>query len=100
MKGTTRAPKRLGMISIDRGALATWPTLPETARVTYSHGYATIPDSIIGVVLGVAGRSYVSPLSVESERIGGYQVKYAMESGGFSALEKAALNRYVVARVA
>jgi hypothetical protein len=39
-------------------------------------------------------------VAVDSERIGGYQVKYAIESAGFSPIELAALNRFRVARVA
>lgn len=90
--------KRLGMIGALPG-FTLWPVLPESWRVTYTHGYAVVPDSILGAVLGVAGRGYASPLSIDSERIGGYQVKYAMESDGFSAIEKVGLNRYLVARV-
>lgn len=69
-------------------------------RVTYTHGFVTVPSSLKGVVLGVAGRAYATEVGVDSERIGGYQVKYAVEKTGFSPLELATLNRYRVARVA
>jgi hypothetical protein len=92
--------KRLGMIAAVPLTGVTWPYNPESWRVTYSHGFASIPDSLVGVVLGVAARTYATPAGAESERIGGYQVKYQMQADGFSPLEKAALSRYVVARIA
>jgi hypothetical protein len=77
-----------------------WPTGPGTWRVTYTHGYEEIPNSIKAAALGLAARVYSSPVAVASEGIGGYQVKYATESAGFSTLELAALNRYKVPRIA
>jgi hypothetical protein len=91
--------RRLGMIKSAPGNSIAWPTDPESWRVTYSHGYATVPDSLAGVALGVAARTYSTPAGAESERIGGYQVKYAMQADGFNPLEKAAMNRYIVARI-
>ncbi|MET4780813.1 hypothetical protein [Glaciihabitans sp. UYNi722] len=92
--------KRTGVIRSIIGQGVTWPYGAATWRVTYTHGFETVPDSIIGVVLGVAARAYSSPASIESERIGGYQVKYSMQADGFSPIEKASLSRYMVARVA
>lgn len=91
---------RQGIISAVPNCGVGYPSAPGTWRVTYSHGYAIIPDGIVGVVLGVAARAYSSPAGVDSERIGGYQVKYSMLADGFSVLEKATLNRYMVPRVA
>lgn len=91
---------RLGIIAglPNQGVL--WPSKPGTWRVTYSHGYATLPSSILGVVLGVAARAYSTPAGVDLERIGGYQAKYSMEADGFSPIEKKALARYVNPRIA
>jgi hypothetical protein len=91
--------RRMGMIAAVPGTGIIWPYAPESWRVTYSHGFATIPDSLTGVALGVAARTYATPAGAESERIGGYQVKYQMQADGFNPLEKAAMNRYVVARI-
>jgi hypothetical protein len=97
---TYTVSKRLGIIAGKPGCGVQWPTDPETWRVTYNHGFATLPDSLLGVVLGVAARAYSSPASIETERIGGYQVKYAVEGEGFTAIEKKALNRYRWPRIA
>ena len=97
---TYTVSKRLGIISALPYTGVTWPYLPETWRVTYDHGYAVIPDTIVGKVVGVAARAYASPAGVDMERIGGYQVKYSMETGGFTPSEEKALARYVNPRIA
>jgi hypothetical protein len=104
---TTVAPatytvsKRLGMISALPYTGVTWPSDPETWRVTYNHGFVVLPSSILGVVLGVAARAWGNPGgTVASETFGPHSVKYAMEAGGFSPIEEKALARYVNPRVA
>ena len=91
---------RMGVIAAKPSTGVAWPSAPGTWRVTYSHGYATVPMTIVGTVLGAAARAYSSPAGVDMERIGGYQVKYSMETGGFTASEKRALDRYVNPRIA
>ena len=91
--------RRTGIIAARPFTGVQWPADPESWRVTYSHGFAEVPDGIVGVVLGVAARAYATDPGIESERIGGYQVKYNI-GGGFNDLEQKALNRYLVARVA
>jgi len=56
--------------------------------------------TIVGVVLGVAARAYSSPAGIDSERVGGYQVKYNMEAEGFTGIERKALARYINPRIA
>ena len=89
----------LGAIAAIPGCGIVWPSTPGSWRVTYSHGFNPIPDGLVGVVLGVAARTYSTPAGAESERIGGYQVKYAMQADGFKPLERKILGRYGVGRV-
>lgn len=91
---------RTGVISALPTYGTLWPRGAGSWRITYTHGFANVPGSLKAVALGVAARAFSSPAGVDSERIGGYQVKYAIESAGFSPIELAALNRYRVARVA
>ena len=91
---------RMGVIAAIPNTGVKWPSAPGTWRVTYTHGFATIPMTIVGTVLGAAARAYSSPAGVDMERIGGYQVKYSMETGGFTPSEKKALGRYVNPRLA
>jgi hypothetical protein len=98
---TYTVSKRLGIIAALPWTGVSWPTSPESWRVTYNHGFAVLPSSILGVVLGVAARAWVNPGgTVDSETKGPFTVKYAMEAGGFSPIEAKALARYVNPRVA
>ncbi len=90
---------RTGIVAAQPYTGTPWPVDPGSWRVTYDHGFVTIPDGLAGVCLGVAARTYSSPAGVELERIGGYQVKYAMQADGFSPLEKAVLGRYRLGRI-
>jgi hypothetical protein len=90
---------RLGIIAGLPGCGVFWPSTPASWRVTYSHGFDPVPSSLVGVVLGVAARAYSSPAGIEQERFGGYQVKYAVEAAGFSAIELVTLNRYKVGTI-
>ena len=91
---------RLGMVAAKPGLGIVWPKGPGTWRITYSHGFAVIPQTIVGVVLGAAARAYASPNGVDMERIGSYQVKYSMDAGGFTSSEQRALAHYIQPRIA
>ena len=98
---TYTVSRRTGIISALPWTGVAWPWQPETWRVTYDHGFAVIPTSLVGVVLGVAAREWSNPGSVvDTERIGGYQVKLHMEATGYTPLEEKALARYVNPRIA
>lgn len=77
---------------------------PRSVRVTYTHGYQTIPDELVGVVLGVASRMYANPQTAqsESESIDDYsrETRHGAHPVGFSPLEDAVLGRYTVRNVA
>lgn len=90
----------IGMLAGKPNLGIKWPSEPQTWRVTYSHGYADMPKTIVGVVLGVAARFYAAPAAVESERIGDYSVKYGTTADGFTPIEKIALNKYKNPRIA
>jgi hypothetical protein len=47
-----------------------WPKLPESLRVTYTHGFQTIPDDLQSVVLRIAADVSDNPGSVHSEKVG------------------------------
>lgn len=71
---------------------------PSSWRVTYSHGYQSIPDGLQGVVLDVAARTINTPAGVDLERVGLRQTKYS--TAGFTQENEDALAPYVVARLA
>ena len=67
-------------------------------EITYTHGFATIPNDIKGVCLALAARSLQSPDGVNSESVGTYSVSYSRSGGAVSLLteERELLNRYRV----
>ncbi len=59
--------------------------VPETYRVTYNHGDATIPDDVVAVCAGMVLRVLLSPSPVEglnTERIGQYSYGFQQGGGG------------------
>lgn len=58
-------------------------------RVTYSHGYTTVPDDIVAVVLDIAGRSLTNPSGLRSVQIDDYSRTYASETFGGASLSDA-----------
>lgn len=95
---TYTVSRRTGLIFAKPYTGVCWPGDPESWRVTYTHGYATVPDTIKGICLSVAARGFSIPVGVDSERVGQRQVKYDL--GELTDVQELALSRYRVARVA
>jgi hypothetical protein len=53
-----------------------WPSEPRSVEVTYSHGFGTVPQSIVGICLAAAARVFSNPSSVRSQAIDGYSVQF------------------------
>ena len=51
-------------------------------RVTYSHGWSTVPDEVMNVVLRVAARSYDNPQALRQETLGRYSYTIAGDQAG------------------
>lgn len=104
--GLTWTPAPSWTLDYDTGELADtalWPHVgPRTAsswRVTYSHGYAEIPDGIQSVVIDLAARMLQTPPGIDLERVGERQVKYSANEGLTDA-NKSDLAPYVITSVA
>ena len=65
-------------------------------EVTYTHGFAIIPDDIKGVCLSWSDRRFSNPGAVRSEQVGPDSIEYVTASPGsvFTDDEKQILNRY------
>ena len=68
-----------------------WAGGIQITTVTYTHGYATIPDDIVGVCTRAASRAYQAGLrsaevdavpGVQGESLGDHSVTYSAEGGG------------------
>lgn len=71
---------------------------PEQVTITYTHGYATIPQGIRGVCLSAAARMYQNPDGLRSETVGGVSwtaAGSAVDVGpGLTDAEKLSLANY------
>lgn len=96
LRGTSEA----GVLVINDGPLISshgdWGGAGAQVTVTYTHGFATIPDDVKGVCLALAARSLASPDGVNSESVGSYSVSYSRSGGAVSLLdeERRLLDRY------
>lgn len=108
---------KLGQYGILHRMNDVWATGIQIITITYTHGYATIPDDVVGVCTRAAARTYQAGLraaemegvpGVASLSLGDYSVSYGTEGGGgisegvlgasaarmLLLSEKDALNRY------
>lgn len=89
-----------GVLVVNDGPLISgrgdWGGDGARVSVTYTHGFATIPDDVKGVCLALAARSLQSPDGVNSETVGSYSVSYTRTGGAVSLLdeERRLLDRY------
>jgi hypothetical protein len=81
-----------------------WTYRPRSVVVTYTHGFATVPDSVKGVCLAVAGRRFQNPEGLRSQTVGGVSESYTIPATGqigfFYDTELADLAPYRLAVVA
>jgi len=54
--------------------------------VTYTHGYAVVPPSLINEVAGMVALTIATGVGIVSESVGGYRVNYARSSSGAMVL--------------
>ena len=59
-----------------------WPNQARSVTVTYTHGYATVPNSVKGVCLALAGRRYQNPQTLRSYTVGGISESFAIPASG------------------
>lgn len=74
-----------------------WPWLPESLRVTYSHGFATIPQPIIDVSVRLALQSLANPNQLIEGRVG--QVEFR-RGAAISDMDAMILDRFSVVSIA
>jgi len=82
---------KLGQYGILHRIEANWASGIQIVTVTYSHGYATIPDDIVSVATRAASRAYQAGLKaadaegiagIASKSLGDFSVSFTGESGG------------------
>ena len=73
---------------------------PGTFRVTYSHGYETVPADVVAVACASLLRVLGNPQGLRSETVGSYSATYSTPSSGeplgvnLTRYDRSVLNRY------
>jgi hypothetical protein len=73
-----------------------WPRLPGSLRITYSHGYANVPSGIISVACRLAQQYLENPALQMQRRVGDQEARFSGSVGTvISALDQRIMDRYV-----
>jgi hypothetical protein len=77
-----------------------WPGRKGQVRVTYDHGFATVPESIKQVTLEIAAQKRANPLGLVYRNIGEKKLGFAPTTGAvLSSFQRDILDRYAVEEV-
>ena len=71
-----------------------WGGPDVVVAVTYTHGFATVPDDVKGVCLQLAGRMYLNPEAAAMKVIDGHTFQYGLDFLALTDGEKATLRKY------
>jgi hypothetical protein len=82
----------------------TWPWLPGSLQVTYSHGYATVPTAIINAACRFAQQYLENPALLLQRDVDGIHDRFAGNTGGvgivINAFDERILDRYTLTSLA
>lgn len=76
-----------------------WTGVEDGVRITYTHGFASIPDELSAAVARAAAGLYNTPAGITSDRVGARSATYRAEDL-FSPLELVIVGSYREARTA
>lgn len=82
----------------------TWPWLPASLRVTYDHGYPTVPQALINVACRFAQQYLENPALLLQREVGSFSERYAGNSGGvgivINQFDQRIMDRYTLVSIA
>lgn len=75
----------------------TWPTLPEGLRVTYDHGFQTIPKQLVDVGVRLTAQAIANPSLMVQKKVGDVEARFSGSAGVLlNQLDKSILDRYAM----
>lgn len=93
-----------GEPGVSAGFGPTWPWLPGSLKVTYTHGYATVPKSLINAACRFAQQYLENPALLLQREVGSFNQRYAGNTGGvgvvINAFDERVLDRYTLIGIA
>lgn len=85
------------LFSTQSALYGNWPTMPQGLRVTYSHGYAAIPQALKDLCLRLAVQHTTNPSFLVRHKVGEKEDQWDRNgSGVFTPIDVAILDRYSV----
>jgi hypothetical protein len=79
----------------------TWPWLPESLQVTYSHGFSKVPQQLVDVSVRLALQYLENPSLLMLRRVGDIEYRYSGSAGlVVNDLDRRILDRFSVVSVA
>ena len=83
-----------GLPGVSVAAVPTWPSLPKGLRVTYTHGFQTVPQPLVDVVIKAAGSYLANPFGMTSRKAGDVESAWAVTLLQTGGLDEITLSKY------
>ena len=78
-----------GQPGVNVVAVPSWPSLPKGLRVTYTHGFQTVPLPLVDAVIKAAGSYLANPFGMTSRKAGDVESAWAvtlLQTGGLAEI--------------
>lgn len=85
-----------GQPGTDLSTMPSWPSAPKSLRVTYTHGFQTVPADLVAAVIRAAGGYLANPYNVLSRRAGDVEMAWSVTllQGAGAGFDEAILSKY------
>jgi len=83
-----------GLPGVNVVAVPSWPTLPKGLRVTYTHGFQTVPQPLVDAVIKAAGSYLANPFGNTRRKTGDVESDFAVTLIQAGGLDETLLSRY------
>lgn len=89
-----------GLPGVSVAAVPSWPSLPKSLRVTYTHGFQTVPQPLVDAVIKAAGSYLANPFGMTQRKAGDVESSFAVTLIQQGGLDESLLAKYRLISVA
>lgn len=91
-----------GLPGTNVSQLPSWPTAPKSLRVTYTHGFAEVPQPVVDAVVKMAAGYLTNPFMMNSRKVGDVESSWSVEMmrAGVNGLDSHLLAPYRLITIA
>lgn len=83
-----------GLPGVNVAAVPSWPSLPRGLRVTYTHGFQTIPQPLVDAVIKAAGSYLANPFGMTQRKAGDVESSFAVTLIQQQGIDESLLAKY------